>query len=166
MLQKVKQVLEELYCQEYPSTDSHALVFLVSSGVVFRLRTRVLRSNKRGEARSWPIRHGSRLYGGLLFLKEGFWKKKFLLAFCGRASATCVLYTKSAHFVVSCVESSLTTQRDGLIEGMVEEELGFELWCDDCALGGLILITNGNLGLSRELRVEVQFVSVLTFFAP
>lgn len=43
------------------------------------------------------------------------------------------------------------SQRDRHIEGIVDEELGVELWYDVCALRGLMCSTGGDTDRRREL---------------
>lgn len=74
-------------------------------------------------------------------------------------------YAKSDLFVVTCVGSKQSSKRDRFTNGMVDEELGVELCCGAYALGGLKLITSGDLDRHHKLRVEELVITVLKLYA-
>lgn len=83
---------------------------------------------------------------------------------CTQANDSCVWYVWSGHFVVMCVARKQILQWDGLVECIVDEELGDELRYNACAPGGIICITGGYLDRCSKLRVGELVVSVLKFF--
>lgn len=71
---------------------------------------------------------------------------------------------QKAGFFVTCVGSYQTAQRDRSIKETVDEKLGVELWCDSCALKGLMFLISSDLDGCRDLRVEELFVFALLLF--
>lgn len=90
--------------------------------------------------------------------------RKFSLMFCARASLSCVWYSRSLHFVTTCVGSEQLSQRDELFQGIANEKLGTELWYHLCTLSGFICITRGNFDRRGKPRAKELVASVLTFF--
>lgn len=73
---------------------------------------------------------------------------------------------RSGCFFVTCEQSLQILRWDGLVKGIVDEELGVELWYDACAVDGLICITGGDLDWFCDLQVGVLVLSLLALATP